>query len=96
MTMDEVLDVYDYGLRLIQPQWSRDWIRNSWLFREPHGQPVVTLGYRERLPSLQTPVPGLVLANIQQVYPEDRGTNYAVRIGGDAARTLTAADASTA
>jgi protoporphyrinogen oxidase len=95
MTMDEVLDAYDDGLRLIQPQWSREWIRNAWLFREPHGQPVVTLGYRERLPSLQTPVPGLVLANIQQVYPEDRGTNYAVRIGGDAARTLGSADGGT-
>jgi hypothetical protein len=26
-----------------------------------------------------------VLANTTQVYPEDRGTNYAVRLGGDAA-----------
>jgi hypothetical protein len=83
-----VIDAYGDGLRLIQPAWSRDWIKQSWIFREPHGQPVVTLGYRERLPALQTPVPGLVLANIQQVYPEDRGTNYAVRIGTDAARTL--------
>ena len=29
---------------------------------------------------------GLVLANTTQIYPEDRGTNYAVRLGGDAAR----------
>ena len=87
-SMDEVIDAYDEGLRLIQPEWSRDWIVRSWLFREPHGQPVVTLGYADRLPELQTPVPRLVLANIQQVYPEDRGTNYAVRIGTDAARTL--------
>ena len=77
-------------MRLVQPAWSRDWIRNAWLFREPHGQPVVTLGYRERLPALRTPVPGLVLANIAQVYPEDRGTNYAAALGNDAARELLA------
>ena len=30
-------------------------------------------------------MPGLVLANTTQVYPEDRGTNYAVRLGEEAA-----------
>jgi protoporphyrinogen oxidase len=93
LSMEELLDVYDYGLRLIQPEWSRDWIRQAWMFREPHGQPVVTLGYRARLPELATPVPGLVLANIQQVYPEDRGTNYAVKLGDEAAATLLAQSA---
>ena len=32
--------------------------------------------------------PGLVLANTTQIYPEDRGTNYSVRLGEDAARAL--------
>jgi protoporphyrinogen oxidase len=90
MTMDELIDAYTPGLRMMHPQWSPEWIKQSWMFREPHGQPVVTLGYADRLPSLQTPVPGLVMANIQQVYPEDRGTNYAVRLGDEAARTLLA------
>ena len=36
-------------------------------------------------------MPNLILANTTQVYPEDRGTNYAVRIGGDAAATLLSA-----
>ena len=44
------------------------------------------IGYRERIPPMQTPVPGLVLTNTTQVYPEDRGTNYAVRFGELAAR----------
>ena len=69
---------------------SRDWIVNAWMFREPAAQPIVTLGYQDRIPPLQTGVPGLVLANTTQVYPEDRGTNYAVRIGGEAAAVLMA------
>ena len=35
-------------------------------------------------------MPGLVLANTTQVYPEDRGTNYAVRLGEQAAQALLA------
>ena len=41
---------------------------------------------RDRIPPLRTPAAGLVLANTTQVYPEDRGTNYAVRLGEQAAR----------
>jgi len=37
---------------------------------------------------MQTGVPGLLLANTAQVYPEDRGTNYAVRIGLEVAEAL--------
>ena len=48
----------------------------------------MTVGYRERMPALDTGVRGMVLANTTQVYPEDRGTNYAVRLGSQAADTL--------
>jgi hypothetical protein len=37
------------------------------------------------MPALETGVPGLLLANTTQVYPEDRGTNYAVALGEEAA-----------
>ena len=49
----------------------------------------MTVGYRDRIPALATGVPGLVLANTTQIYPEDRGTNYAVRLGDEAAAALT-------
>jgi hypothetical protein len=58
-------------------------------------QPIVTVGYHERIPPLETGVPGLVLANTTQVYPEDRGTNYAVELGQRAA-SLVGASVSTA
>jgi hypothetical protein len=46
------------------------------------------VGYRAKIPAVKTPVRGLVLANTTQIFPEDRGTNYAVRLGDDAARAL--------
>ena len=89
---DELLTTYEPGLRAINPDFSRDWVLERWLHREPHAQPIVTIGYRDRMPSLDTGVPGLVLANTTQIYPEDRGTNYSVRLGWDAVATLLAQD----
>jgi protoporphyrinogen oxidase len=85
---DELIDRYLPGLRAVNPQFSKDWIRERWLHVETAAQPVMTAGYVRRIPPLQTGVPGLVLANTQQIYPEDRGTNYSVRLGGDAAEAL--------
>ena len=46
------------------------------------------MNYAERLLPYATPVPGLFSSSMAQIYPEDRGTNYAVRLGGEAAEAL--------
>ncbi len=85
---DALLERYTPGLRKVNPGFERSWVKQRWLHREPAAQPIVTVGYPERIPPLQTGVEHLVLANTTQIYPEDRGTNYAVRLGGDAAGAL--------
>jgi protoporphyrinogen oxidase len=85
---EALLERYTPGLRRANPAWERSWVRGAWRFAEPAAQPIVTIGYRDRIPPLHTGVPGLVLANTTQVYPEDRGTNYAVRLGDAAARAI--------
>jgi protoporphyrinogen oxidase len=85
---DELIAAYEPGLRCVNPDFKRSWIRDRWLYREPDAQPIVTPGYPRKMPPLATGVPGLVLANTTQVYPEDRGTNYAVRLGHQAAELL--------
>ena len=88
---DELIAAYEPGLRRVNPDFDRSWIKQRWLYREPDAQPIVTPGYPRRMPPLETGVPGLVLANTSQIYPEDRGTNYAVRMGHEAADRLTRA-----
>jgi protoporphyrinogen oxidase len=83
-----LLERYTPGLRAVNPEFEHGWVRGLWLHREPAAQPIVTVGYREKIPALKTPARGLVLANTTQIFPEDRGTNYAVRLGDDAARAL--------
>jgi protoporphyrinogen oxidase len=87
---DELLALYEPGLRRVNPEFSRDWVLARWLHREAAAQPVITTGYVDRIPALDTGVAGLVLANTTQIYPEDRGTNYSVRLGDQAAAALEA------
>jgi hypothetical protein len=51
-------------------------------------QPIIGVNYSRRIPELRTPIPGLYLANTTQIYPEDRGTNYSVRLGQEVARAV--------
>ena len=44
--------------------------------------------YASRIPAHRTPIDGLYLANTTQIFPEDRGTNYSVRLGRKVARLL--------
>ena len=60
------------------------------LFRAEHAQPIVGTHYSRVLPPVRTGVPGLYSAAMAQVYPEDRGQNYAVKIAREAATALLA------
>lgn len=90
LSADELIEHYEPGLRRVNPEFSRDWVLARWLHSEAAAQPVVTAGYVDRIPPLDTGVPGLVLANTTQIYPEDRGTNYSVRLGAQAVEALRA------
>ena len=79
-------------LHRFNPNFRPDWVRKSWLFRARYAQPVPKLNHSQLVPDLRTPMPGLYLASMSQVYPWDRGTNFAVEIGRRVAR-LALADA---
>ncbi|HJZ05762.1 hypothetical protein A2634_04735 [Candidatus Amesbacteria bacterium RIFCSPHIGHO2_01_FULL_48_32] len=68
-------------LKMISPKFTQSWIRKSWAFKAPFAQPIITKNYSQLIPPLSTSISNLYLANIQQVYPWDRGTNYAVELG---------------
>jgi len=86
---EQLLETYLPGLIKINPDFDLDWIRASWMFTEKYAQPVPTLDHSRNIPSLETPIPGLWLANMSQVYPWDRGSNYAVEMGRRVAQEAT-------
>ena len=82
----EVFASYLPHLSRINPAFRQDWIEDWRLFREDAAQPIITTNYPGKIPPLATPISGLYMANNTQVYPEDRGQNYSVRIGREVAR----------
>jgi protoporphyrinogen oxidase len=77
----EVLAAYLPALARVNPAFQPSWVLQSWVFKAPFAQPVVTRGYVRRLPAHQTPLPGVYLANMAHVYPHDRGQNYSIVLG---------------
>jgi hypothetical protein len=72
------------------PDLRPDWVRAAHVWRARFSQPIVERGYAGLIPARDTPIAGLKLATMAQIYPEDRGTNYAVREGRVAATALVA------
>jgi protoporphyrinogen oxidase len=81
MSQEELLEIFLPVLTKFNRRFEPSWVRQSWLFREKYAQPVPPLHHSRNIPPLETPIPGLYMANMSQVYPWDRGTNYAVEIG---------------
>jgi protoporphyrinogen oxidase len=77
----EILDRYVPALKRIRADVDRAWFVEQWLFRAPYAQPIVTTDYLSTLPPHRTPLPGVYLANMAHVYPQDRGQNYSMRLG---------------
>jgi hypothetical protein len=78
------------GLSRVNPDFKPEWVNQSWLFRTSYAQPVPLVNHSRNIPAIQTPMPGLFYASMSQVYPLDRGTNFAVEIARKAARMMMA------
>ncbi|MBW7881254.1 MAG: NAD(P)/FAD-dependent oxidoreductase [Caldilineaceae bacterium] len=81
LSTEELLAEFAPHLRKFNPAFRPEWITGAWVHRARYAQPVPPVGYLDLIPDLRTPLPGLYFASMSQVYPWDRGTNYAVELG---------------
>lgn len=79
-TKENLLKLYDPLLKRINSDYKKNIIDYE-IFKAPFAQPIIPVNYSRHIPSFSTPLPHVYLANIEQVYPWDRGTNYAVELG---------------
>lgn len=86
MNEEELLNAYTPYLKRINPGFTKDWVKDVLVFRDEWAQPIIKKGYSIIKPGYETPVPGLYIANMCSIYPEDRGVNYAIREGIACAR----------
>lgn len=78
---EELLQEYIPHLKKINPEFDAGWVEGIHTFKDEYAQPVIKCGYSKLKPEFETPVKGLYTASMCNIYPEDRGVNYAVRDG---------------
>ena len=88
MTDEQLLERFIPAFEKFNPEFNRDWIKKIWVHKTNYAQPVPLVGHSKNIPAIQTPIEGLYFASMSQVYPWDRGTNFAVEIGRRAARMM--------
>lgn len=90
LEVDALLAEFAPHLVKFNPAFRSDWVTGAWVHKARYAQPVPPVGYAAMIPDVRTPLPGLYFASMSQVYPWDRGTNYAVEMGRRVAQMIMA------
>ena len=75
-------------LKKMFPDFDASWIREHHVWRADYAQPIAEKHYSRLVPGIETPIKNVFLTTMAQVYPEDRGTNYAIREGHRVAHAI--------
>ncbi|QYD67857.1 NAD(P)/FAD-dependent oxidoreductase [Paraburkholderia edwinii] len=75
-------------LKRMFPEMQRSWIKEFRLWRADYAQPVTEKDYSSYVPGRKTPFSNALISTMAQIYPEDRGTNYAIREGEEVAEMI--------
>ncbi len=84
MSDEEVLQFSIPHIQRMFPTFKKEWILDFSVWRAECSQPIVVKNYSQLIPEFTTPINELYLCTMAQVYPEDRGTSYAIRNGSEA------------
>lgn len=77
----EISDMWLDYIKKMFPDFDNSWILDQKLYRFKDSQHIVDVGYENKMVPHETPCQGVYLCNFSQIFPMDRGTNYAVRDG---------------
>ncbi len=83
-----IMEEWIQGLKTMFPDFNAGKIREKKLFRFKNAQHIVDLAYKEKKPAYESEIPNVYLANFSQIYPDDRGMNYAILEGEKIARMV--------
>jgi hypothetical protein len=88
LTKEQLLERFLPSFSRINPDFKPEWVNRVWLKKSTYAQPVPLLNHSRNIPDINTPLEGIYFASMSQVYPWDRGTNYAVEIAHKAAELM--------
>lgn len=85
MDADELFDYAEPHIKRMFPNFDRSWVLGKHAWGARYAQPVTERHYSEYVPGSATPLSNVWISTMAHIYPEDRGTNYAIREGRKAA-----------
>ena len=88
MSDDELSQLWIDGIKKVFPHFDESTITSNNIFRFKNAQHIVDVDYEKKIPDYRSKVPGVYLANFSQIFPDDRGTNYAVAEGNKIAEMI--------
>jgi hypothetical protein len=88
MNTDELLQKFMPSFTRINPDFKPEWVNRVWLKKATYAQPVPLVDHSRNIPAIKTPLEGVYFASMSQVYPYDRGTNFAVGIAHEASSLI--------
>jgi len=88
MDTDQLLERFLPSLVRFNPDFKPEWVNRAWLKKSNYAQPVPLVNHSRNIPAVKTPLEGVYFASMSQVYPWDRGTNFAVEIAHKASALI--------
>lgn len=82
---------FEFAIDYVQkmfPEFDKSWVIDYKVWRSEYAQPVTERNYSHFLPGNRTPFRNAFISTMAQIYPEDRGTNYAIREGRKIAQDM--------
>tara|TARA_B110000027_G_scaffold48233_1_gene52890 strand:+ start:539 stop:1852 length:1314 start_codon:yes stop_codon:yes gene_type:complete len=84
-------ELFSFTIKAIKkkfPKFDIDNILDYYIWRADYAQPITSLDYTKIIPKFTTPIKNVFVSTMSQVFPEDRGTNQAVKHGINSAKRI--------
>lgn len=75
-------------LKKINPSFSEDQVKETFVFRDKYAQPICEVGFSGEIPEIRTPLRGLYLTDSSQLHPDDRTISNSLGLGEKAAESI--------
>lgn len=88
MTDVEIKNIFFKFLLKINPKFKKQNILAYKIFKAQYAQPVINKNYFKTIKPFETKYKNIYLVNMTQIYPEDRGINYAIKLAKRATKEI--------
>lgn len=88
VSKEELLKEYMKSLTKINKEFTMENIKDYYVFDEKYAQPIIECNYSEYIMNDKLEKEKIYLCTMPQIYPEDRGMNYAIRLGNKIANEV--------